>query len=290
LVDTVLKFVIVFTFMVIIHNMKRILLLLLVVIFYFAVGYSQPGKVVLIQTTLGNIKIKLYDETPKHRDNFLTLVNQKYYDSILFHRVIESFMIQTGDPNSKHATQGARLGNGGPGYTIPAEFNPNLIHKKGALAAARTGDNVNPLQASSGSQFYIVQGKPLTDVEITQNDDKIRNMIRYKRMKTYLSLPENKAMLDAISSSQGMKQDSLVKIIGGIIDTQYKDEPVFSYTPQQREIYKTLGGTPRLDTSYTVFGEVIEGLDVLDKIAAVKTGEADRPVEDVRIITMLVIN
>lgn len=187
---------------------------------------------VKITTDYGTMTLKLYNETPLHRDNFLKLVKSGYYDSLLFHRVIAGFMIQGGDPDSKKAAPGVLLGNGGPDYTIPAEFNPNLIHKKGALAAARTGDAQNPLKASSGSQFYLVQGKvwPLTELA---------------NLEMRMGVP-------------------------------------FSQT--QKDLYSTVGGTPHLDGGYTVYGEVIEGLDVIDKIAAVPTAgsPSDRPLKDVR--------
>jgi cyclophilin family peptidyl-prolyl cis-trans isomerase len=194
-------------------------------------------KDVLLQTGMGDMVIRLSDSTPLHRDNFLKLVKVGFYDSVLFHRVIKDFMIQSGDPNSRTAPPGEPLGNGGPDYTIPAEFRASLFHKKGVIAAARQGDNVNPQKASSGSQFYIVQGKKFTDNE-----------------------------LDIIESTRMNGR----KIPAG-----------------QREVYKTIGGTPHLDGNYTVFGEVIKGLDVVDKIAAVKTSmgaDRDRPLEDVRII------
>jgi len=192
---------------------------------------------VLMQTTMGDIVIRLSDSTPLHRDNFLKLVKVGYYDSVLFHRVIKNFMIQGGDPNSKRATAGQPLGDGGPGYTIPAEFRKTLFHKKGVIAAARTGDNINPAKASSGSQFYIVQGKVFTD-----------------------------AGLDSVET---------FRLNGRKIPAE------------QRAVYKTIGGTPHLDQGYTVYGEVVKGLDVIDKIAAVQTSRAqdrDRPLQDVRII------
>jgi len=196
---------------------------------------------VLLETSLGNIVIRLSDSTPLHRDNFLKLAKSGFYDSVLFHRVIKDFMIQTGDPKSKSAEKGQSLGNDGPGYTVPAEFRETLFHKKGAVAAARLGDNVNPEKASSGSQFYIVQGKKFTDAE-----------------------------LDNLERSR----------LGG------KKIPA-----SQREVYKTSGGTPHLDGTYTVFGEVVSGLDVVDKIASVETtrGRGDRPLEDVRIIHVKLI-
>jgi len=188
---------------------------------------------VLMQTSLGDITIRLSDSTPLHRDNFLKLVKTGYYDGVLFHRVIQNFMIQAGDPDSKNATAGTPLGNGGPAYTVPAEFRSSLFHKKGVLAAAR--DN-NPEKASSGSQFYIVQGKFFTD-----------------------------AGLDSVETFRIKR-----KLPAG-----------------QREVYKTIGGTPHLDQNYTVYGEVVKGLEVVDKIAAVPTSKGadrDRPLEDVKII------
>ncbi|MBD0331817.1 MAG: peptidylprolyl isomerase [Chitinophagaceae bacterium] len=193
-------------------------------------------KDVELVTTYGNIVLRLYDSTPLHRDNFLRLVKSGFYDSILFHRVIQNFMIQAGDPESKRAQPGQPLGNGGPGYTIPAEFRVTLFHKKGALAAARTGDNVNPQKASSGSQFYIVQGKKFTD-----------------------------AGLDSVE---------IIRLNGRKLPAEH------------REVYKTIGGTPHLDQNYTVFGEVVKGLNVVDSIAAVSTSRTppDRPITDVRIL------
>lgn len=198
---------------------------------------AAPAKtkesMVIMSTDYGNIKIKLYNETPKHRDNFIKLVNEGFYNGTLFHRVIKSFMIQGGDPESKNAPAEKMLGSGSNGSTIPAEFDNKLIHKKGALAAARTE---NPTKASSDCQFYIVQGKVASIEE-----------------------------LNGVESRSGIK-----------------------YTEEQRKIYTTIGGTPFLDHSYTVYGEVIEGLDVIDKIAAVQTKPGDRPVTDVK-ITMKVV-
>jgi len=194
-------------------------------------------KDVLLQTSNGDILIRLSDSTPLHRDNFLKLVKQGFYDSVLFHRVINNFMIQAGDPDSKNAPAGKSLGEGGPGYTVPAEFSPALFHKKGVIAAAREGDNVNPSKASNGSQFYITQGKRFTDGGLDT-------------LETY-RLNGRKIPLD------------------------------------QREVYKTVGGTPHLDQGYTVFGEVIKGLDVIDTIAAVPTSKAadrDRPLKNVMIV------
>jgi len=192
---------------------------------------GDKETMILINTSYGDITLKLYNETPKHRDNFIKLVNEGFYDGLLFHRVIQNFMIQGGDPDSKDAGPDATLGNGGPAYTIPSEIvYPELFHKKGALAAARQGDQKNPTRRSSGSQFYIVQGQIFNDDQLNQLEQKLG----YK-------IPES-----------------------------------------IRQIYKTIGGTPHLDGQYTVFGEVVKGLDVVDKIAAIKTGDANRPLEDVK--------
>ncbi len=189
-----------------------------------------PDKcLVLIQTPYGDMLAELYDNTPKHRDNFTKLADEGFYDGLLFHRVIHGFMIQGGDPNSKNAPRGKRLGSGGPGYQIDAEFRPENIHLKGALAAARMGDAVNPEKKSSGSQFYIVQGNKLTENQLKQ-----------------------------IENRKGIH-----------------------YSDKQKKMYLKSGGTPFLDMDYTVFGRVIEGLDVLDKIAGAKTGKGDRPVKDI---------
>jgi peptidyl-prolyl cis-trans isomerase B (cyclophilin B) len=191
------------------------------------------GQRVKVSTEYGDMIIRLYDETPLHRDNFLKLAREKFFDSLLFHRVIKGFMIQGGDPQSKNSGTGQMLGSGDVGYTIPAEFNPKLVHKKGTLCAARTE---NPEKKSSGCQFYIVQGKPATDQELDMFD-------RGRQVK---------------------------------------------YTAEQRNAYKTQGGTPFLDMNYTVFGEVVSGLDVIDKIAAVPTQPGDRPTKDVRMMVSVV--
>ncbi len=185
---------------------------------------------ILLETPYGNMEIMLYNQTPLHRDNFIKLAEDGYYNDLLFHRVINGFMIQGGDPNSREAMPDASLGSGGPDYTIPAEFVDTLVHVKGALAAARTGDGGNPKKASSGSQFYIVQGRPIMD-----------------------------SQLDALEGQKNIK-----------------------YTAEARTLYKTEGGTPFLDKEYTVFGRVIKGLDVIDKIAAAATMPGDRPREDVK--------
>lgn len=210
---------------------KSIFILLTILISLNCMVYSQDKrKKVLISTNMGDMTVVLYNETPKHRDNFIKLAESGYYDGTLFHRVIQNFMIQGGDPASKNASPEKALGNSGPGYTLPAEINPKYFHKKGALAAARQGDQVNPKKESNGSQFYIVQGRKVSEEE--------------------LNLFQNRSNI--------------------------------KMSPEQIKAYTTIGGTYHLDGSYTVFGEVIEGLDVIDKIAAVKTNKMDRPLQDVK--------
>lgn len=204
--------------------------------------YSGDNRAkILMETTLGNVKLELFNETPLHRDNFLKLVRMHFYDSLLFHRVIKDFMIQCGDQTSKNAQPGQELGNFTLDYTVPAEFHyPELCHKRGMLAAAREGDDVNPERASDACHFYIVWGNIFDDKWL----DKVQ------------------ARLDTMSNGQ-------VKL-----------------TPEVREVYKTVGGTPHLDGMYTVFGRVVEGLDVVDKIQQQPTDKNDRPLADVRIIRM----
>ena len=253
---------------------------------------SMKNPIVTFETNYGTIKVKLYNETPLHRDNFVKLAEEGYYDSVLFHRVIGNFMIQTGDPNSKGAAAGAMLGTGGPGYTIPAEFNTNFIHKKGALAAARLGGPQNPNKESSGSQFYIVVGQ---QVPVEQLDAMEANKVEQAKAEAIQNLlykPENKTVLqELIQLQQANDRDNFMAKYNAFAE-QNKDAlaaiKTISYTKEQKEIYSTIGGTPHLDMDYTVFGEVVEGLDVVDKIAVVKTDRANRPIEDV-IITKVTV-
>lgn len=225
---------------------KKIFLFSLILMLLSNIGcVAQKNKKetkVLISTAYGDIKVVLYNETPKHRDNFIKLVKEGSYDSTLFHRVMADFMIQGGDPESKGAKEGVLLGNGGLGYTIPAEFDSTLIHKKGALAAARESDNVNPNKESSSCQFYIVEGKTFSKEEI----DKM------------------------------------------LVNRNKKRTTPIVYTEEQYKVYEELGGTPHLDMDYTIFGEVIEGLDVVDKISVVQTDRANRPKEDIK-MTMKIV-
>ena len=279
--------------------MKRNFILLLTILACTLAG-CKPGQKkdgnmenetkLKIETSAGDIVVKLYNETPRHRDNFIKLAQDGTYEGTLFHRVIKDFMIQAGDPESKEAPQGKMLGAGDVGYTIPAEFvYPRYFHKKGALSAARQGDNVNPEKASSGCQFYIVTGKvysdsTLLDMERQMNQLRLNNAFQalvQKNMKTIYKLRKDgnqDGLLDL--------QDSLIAQAEAQVD---KEEP-FRFTPEQVQAYTTVGGTPHLDGEYTVFGEVLEGMDVVDKIQQVKTDRNDRPEKDVVIQKVTVLD
>lgn len=259
------------------------------------VAFAMPTKTkkgskmdqihVTFETNFGAITVALYNETPLHRDNFVKLAEEHYFDSLLFHRVIDNFMIQAGDPDSKGAPAGKTLGMGGPGYTIPAEFNTKFIHKKGALAAARRGGPQNPKKESSGSQFYIVVGQQVPIEQLDAMVAQKADQAKAEYIQTKLYEPENKAYLNELIALQkaGDRQNFMVK--WQEFNDQYKDSlttvPTFSYTEEQKNTYSTIGGTPHLDMDYTVFGEVIQGLDVVDKIAKVATDRNNRPLEDV---------
>ncbi len=279
---------------------KSLFTLLIILVFGLTAGCQSKAKniknmdnqketMLSIQTSLGDIKIKLYNETPLHRDNFIKLAQEGTYEGTLFHRVIKDFMVQAGDPNSKDAPKGKQLGSGDVGYTIPAEIvYPKYFHKRGALSAARLGDQVNPKKESSGCQFYIVTGKTYNDstllgMETRKNDTKVEtifNELAQKHMKEIYKMRKE-------NNEDGLYdlQEQLVK--------QATEEaaklPEFKFTPEEIAAYTTVGGTPHLDGEYTVFGEVIEGMDVVDKIQNVKTDRGDRPEEDVKILKVSII-
>lgn len=247
------------------------------------------GTKVKIETTMGDIIVKLYDETPNHRDNFIKLVENGTYEGTLFHRVIKDFMIQAGDPDSKGAPKGQMLGSGDVGYTVPAEFvYPQLFHKKGALAAARQGDNVNPEKASSGCQFYIVTGRVFNDSTLLSMEEQ-KNQNKFTSVFNALA---QKHMKEIYQMRRNNDQEGLMNLQDSIfVETQkqLEGEPEFKFTEEQRQAYTTIGGTPHLDGEYTVFGEVIEGMDVVDKIQQVSTNGSDRPDDDVVIKKVSII-
>ena len=250
---------------------------------------NEKRTLVKLETTMGNITVALYNETPKHRDNFIKLVKEGVYDSTLFHRVIKQFMIQAGDPDSKNASDTAMLGSGDVGYTIPAEFNPKFFHKKGVLAAARQGDDVNPEKASSGCQFYIVTGRKFTEPQLLGMENKI-NEQREEALFDSLARQHMKEIykMRKAGDNAGLLelQDTLEAQARELADKEEK----FRFTPEQIKAYSTIGGAPHLDGSYTVFGEVVEGMDVVDKIQQVKTDRSDRPEEDVKIIKATILD
>lgn len=241
--------------------------------------------IVDIKTTLGDIKVKLYDDTPIHRDNFLKLAKDGFYNGVLFHRVIKDFMVQTGDPSSKNADSTAMLGTGDPGYTLEAEINyPKHFHKYGALAAARTGDQVNPERRSSGSQFYIVTGEKQKPESI----ERIAQRANFEKKQQYFNDLSKQHIEEIRAFQQVNDREGLENLRQKLIaetESAVKDEPL---PDEIRDAYLTVGGTPHLDGQYTVFGEVLEGMDVVEKIQNVETGRADRPKEDIRIISMTV--
>lgn len=247
------------------------------------------GTKVKIETTMGDIIVKLYDETPNHRDNFIKLVENGTYEGTLFHRVIKDFMIQAGAPDSKGAPKGQMLGSGDLGYTVPAEFvYPQLFHKKGALAAARQGDNVNPEKASSGCQFYIVTGRVFNDSTLLSMEEQ-KNQNKFTSVFNALA---QKHMKEIYQMRRNNDQEGLMNLQDSIfVETQkqLEGEPEFKFTEEQRQAYTTVGGTPHLDGEYTVFGEVIDGMDVVDKIQQVSTNASDRPDDDVVIKKVSII-
>ena len=245
---------------------------------------------VLMHTSHGDIKLKLYDKTPKHRDNFLELVRKGQYNGLLFHRVIQDFMIQGGDVTSKDAPLSKSLGAGDLGYTIPAEFNyPEYFHKKGALCAARTGDEVNPQRASSASQFYIVTGKVYSESELKQMEKQLENRLKqdiFNRLQT-----ENKPkIMELYRSGQrdelAILRDTLIAKTEMEADKRKTEAQIPAAV---REAYKTVGGVPFLDNQYTVYGEVIEGLETVEAIQQAKTNKQDRPIENIVIISVEIL-
>jgi cyclophilin family peptidyl-prolyl cis-trans isomerase len=270
--------------------MNKIIIRILILSVLFPVSScSTPGgndsTVVLMKTTLGDIRLRLYNETPLHRDNFIRLVNSGFYEGISFHRVINSFMIQAGDP----ATRSVPIDKSADSlntYTIPSEFNRQLFHKKGALAAAREGNDVNPEMRSSGTHFYIVQGVRFNDDQLSQAEDMINNNLKRAMFSKFIHHVADSAAASGVPLSDAEVQQLASDRMFNYLTTQgnYKIPEI------QRIDYKTIGGVPRLDGTYTVFGEVIEGLDVVDKIAAVKTDQADKPLSDIKILKIKIEN
>ena len=274
--------------------MNRVLIFIVVAVFVSMVscgsgGQKQKEELVSIQTEFGEIKVKLYDDTPLHKINFLKLVSEGFYNDLLFHRVINNFMIQGGDPSSKNAEPGKRLGGGSPEYMIDAEFLPKkYFHKKGALAAARTGGAANPEKRSSGSQFYIIHGKTFTDGALDTMQMVVNRQKKNDMLKEYLDNAKDE-LQDFRNNNDQQGFNIRIAELREEVDSVFESsEDKFVFSAEQRELYKTIGGYPSLDGEYTVLGEVVEGLDVLDKIAAVETDKYNRPLQDVKMKVELV--
>lgn len=275
--------------------MKKVFGTILVTVVAFISAYAVLGQkssdspksnqdyLIKIETSMGDMYAVLYETTPKHRTNFIKLIKGQFYDDLLFHRVIPEFMIQGGDPESKGASKSKNLGTGGPGYTIPAEIGKG--HFKGTLAAARIGGPSNPEKRSSGSQFYITQGKTYDSLTIASLYNQKKQSQINILFREYISQPENADFVSEMrvlqQSGNQEKLDSLYTTIQPFLDQKYKEQGAVVYTEEDLEKYQEIGGVPFLDGDYTVFGEVVKGLDIIDKIAVVKTNNADRPTKDV---------
>ena len=261
--------------------------LFLFCILVFASCSRHKDDLVKITTPYGDIVVKLYDKTPLHHRNFLKLAESGYYDGTLFHRVINKFMIQGGDPDSKHAKPGQLLGDGDTNYTIPFEYVPEYIHKRGVLAAARENDDINPGKASSGSQFYIVQGRVFNDEELEGVELKVlRRTKQYIMMNLLKKSGDTTALKEFKVFTEKRDTAGIRKVIDkyhDAVEAEYLRTKPFKLDENQRNTYKTVGGTPHLDGAYTVFGEVVSGMEIVDKIAAMKTDTNDRPVQDIPI-------
>lgn len=249
---------------------------------------NDNATLVKIETTMGDITVKLYDETPKHKENFIKLVKEGVYDSTLFHRVIKNFMIQAGDPTSKTASATDTLGSGDVGYTIPAEFNPKFFHKRGVLAAARQGDDVNPNKESSGCQFYIVTGRKFSEAQMIN----MENQMNEARLDTVFQALARKHMKEIYKMRKANDMEGLMELQDSLENQARKEvakEPALKFTPEQIKAYTTVGGAPHLDGSYTVFGEVVDGMNVVAEIETAKTNRQDRPTQNIRILKATVV-
>jgi len=268
------------------NNFIRSIILIstLLIINSCRVPESNTNTMVSVKTNLGEIKIKLYDGTPIHRDNFIKLIKCGLYDNVAFHRVIKNFMIQAGDPSTRPPSSKV-FPDSINTCTIPSEFNPAYFHKRGAVAAARTGNEENPEMRSSGTQFYIVQGVRYTDAELDEAQIRITSNIRQALFNKVL-----KHTSDSLRSEGKTPAESEIQEISSMKMFDYLSASHDYKIPEdQRAIYKTSGGVPRLDGTYTVFGEVVEGLDIIDRIAGVSTDSNDKPLSDVRILKMKIV-
>jgi peptidylprolyl isomerase len=255
--------------------LRRLLLLTIILSLLNSSSRIKSGSIVLIETRLGSININLYDDTPSHRNNFIKLIKSGFYDSLLFHRVIKDFMIQGGDPNSKNAAPGVILGDGDVGYTLPAEILPNHFHYRGVIAAAREGDDANPARRSSGAQFYIVVGKKFTEEELMILQTNL-NQRSYQILLTQII----RQLSDSLTKfSIQSRPDSIRNLAIKKATNIFK--PI-CFSNEQKKAYTEIGGVPHLDGAYTIFGEVIKGIEVVEKISLLPTDSNNRPIEDLR--------
>ncbi len=263
--------------------MKKIILFVFFIIIQLSLFAQATNSIVLISTNFGDVKIMLYGDTPKHRRNFLQLVENKHFDGTLFYRVIKGFVVQGGSQDSRNAPAGVVIGYGDANRTISSEFKPNHFHKKGALASPRQPDKVNLFKQSDVSQFYIVHGRVYTNAELNAMENAVNKPLRKTIVKRYLT-KSKRALLDSLKKANKVKEFKIVaKKIKEMINFDYSSSnEKLIFTPEQRKAYTTVGGVPHLDNNYTVFGEVISGLNVLDKIANLKTDKHDRPYKDVK--------
>jgi len=269
---------------------KKIVFLLLLLFAVLEIHAQETEHIVVISTNFGDMKCKLYNDTPKHRDKFLQEAQKGYYNGTLFYRVIRNFLIQGGAADSRNAPPGKRIGYGNPAFTVDDEIRPNHIHKKGALCAPRQPDDVNPFKQSDISQFYIVEGRVFRPGELDTMELANNVPIRKEIIRQDLT-PEIKAKLKKLKEEDKVEEfRAIADPIKAQIEADYNLNPhVLKFTEQQRKAYTTVGGYPELDGKYTVFGEVIDGFDVIDKIAALKTDKNDRPLTDVKIFNIKVI-
>ena len=277
--------------------MTKKIFFILVTTLIFSMSMAQKERAdAVITTDLGKIYIRLFDETPNHKANFLKLAKEGFYDGVAFHRIIKDFMIQTGNPAFRDPNPSNQ---DGPGYMQPAEISPKYVHTKGMLAAARLPDQANPEWKSSGSQFYIVTGNKLTDEQLDMSEQNISQSMGNRQIpalqQVFLAVPENATALAAYQTAMQNK-DANAQELGNVLNKKFNDyvavnaQPVeFKYTPEQRAAYKERGGSAWLDMQYTIFGEVVEGMDVVEKLQSVKTAPGDKPVEDVRMTKVEVL-
>jgi cyclophilin family peptidyl-prolyl cis-trans isomerase len=263
---------------------KSFFLLILFILISCSFHGSNENTTILIKTSSGDIKLKLYDDTPIHRDNFIKLINSGFYEGISFHRIIKNFMIQAGDPSTK-TTASVHHSDSLNTYTIPSEININHFHKKGAVAAARSGIEINPQMRSAGTQFYIVEGTLLNDEDLNLSELRINNNIKQNHFINFV-----KETADSVSKAGKTLTDAEIQDIASLKMFQWLSTyKSYKISDEQRKIYKSVGGTPSLDATYTVFGEVTEGLDVVDKISKVQTNSNDKPVDDIKILKMKIL-